>query len=194
MSNNIIRADGYGCLVALGSNQEWSDINPLDILHLSLIRMRRKGFFLSRLSKFYKTPCFPAGAGPDYVNACVLIRSPFSAQKTLDTLHAIEADIGRERQQRWGMRTLDLDLLSYNNEIQPSLAEFHRWLDLDLASQMQIAPDTLILPHPRIQDRAFVLGPLNDIVPDWSHPVTGRTVAQMFQALPCAMRAELQVL
>ena len=194
MSNNIIHEDTRSCLVALGSNQEWSGINPLDILSVALIRMRREGFLLTKISKFYKTPCFPSGAGPDYVNACVLIRSSYGFQETLNGLHAIEADVGREREQRWGMRTLDLDLLSCDQEIQPNLAEFKRWFDLELDKQMQVAPDKLILPHPRIQDRAFVLGPLNDIVPEWCHPVTGHTVAQMFNALPRELREELQVL
>ncbi len=49
---------------------------------------------------------------------------------------------------------------------------------------MAVAPERLILPHPRLQDRAFVLIPLNDVAPDWVHPVTGQTVRQMLDALP----------
>jgi 2-amino-4-hydroxy-6-hydroxymethyldihydropteridine diphosphokinase len=59
---------------------------------------------------------------------------------------------------------------------------------------MQHAPDELILPHPRMQDRAFVLGPLMDIAPDWRHPVSGLTVSEMFNALPQSAKDELQIL
>jgi 2-amino-4-hydroxy-6-hydroxymethyldihydropteridine diphosphokinase len=58
------------------------------------------------------------------------------------------------------------------------------WRDLSLEEQVQKAPDRLILPHPRVQDRAFVLVPLGDVAPDWVHPCLGRSVAEMRDALP----------
>ena len=106
----------------------------------------------------------------------------------------MEADFGRRRIKRWGARCLDLDLLFCADAVLPNTAEFQRWYNLDAARQQSIAPDTLILPHPRLHERAFVLGPLMEIAPEWRHPVLGSSVAQMFGALPKALRAELRAL
>lgn len=194
MRNIVTPMDYQSCLVAMGSNQEWMGVNPADILGWALKRIRRSEFFITKVSRFYKTPCFPSGAGPDYVNACIMIRTNHSPYDTLSALHAIEAEAGRERIQRWGMRTLDLDLLSYGEEVLPDHEAYAHWRDLDVVDQVQAAPDRLILPHPRIQDRAFVLGPLCDIVPEWEHPVSGKTVREMFQGLPAELRTEIQPL
>jgi len=83
-------------------------------------------------------------------------------------------------------RSLDLDLIGWADRILPDKATVVRWMDLPPAQQMQSAPDELILPHPRVQDRAFVLVPLMDIAPQWVHPVTGQSVAAMHGALPKA--------
>jgi len=73
----------------------------------------------------------------------------------------------------------------------PDPAGFRHWLDLPPEAQSREAPDRLILPHPRMQDRAFVLVPLADVAPDWRHPVLGRTVTQMRDALPAGLLAEV---
>jgi 2-amino-4-hydroxy-6-hydroxymethyldihydropteridine diphosphokinase len=142
-------------------------------------------------SRFFRTPCFPAGTGPDYVNAaCVLqVSADLSPRAILARLHDVEATFGRKRAQRWGMRTLDLDLLALGDSVLPDAATQTRWRNHSGADQAQLAPDQLILPHPRLQDRAFVLVPLADVAPDWRHPVLGLTVADMVSRLPAADRA-----
>ena len=102
--------------------------------------------------------------------------------------------MGRERVSRWGQRTLDIDLLAYGGAILPDSAGFQHWLDLSVEEQSKRAPEQLILPHPRIQDRAFVLVPLAEIAPDWQHPVLGRTAVQMRDDLDEAQTAQVKAL
>lgn len=82
------------------------------------------------------------------------------------------------------MRTLDLDLIALGSWVLPDRAGYQYWLDLPLEQQMVETPDKLILPHPRVQDRGFVLVPLCDVFPDWVHPILGKTAAELCAALP----------
>ncbi|MEP5152299.1 2-amino-4-hydroxy-6-hydroxymethyldihydropteridine diphosphokinase [Planktotalea sp.] len=171
-------------LVALGANLS-SEGDSLEVTVQAAIRaLAEAGFAIRAVSRFFRTPCFPAGAGPDYVNAAVTLQSSMEPDAILQKLHSIEADFGRERVQRWGQRTLDLDLIGSGDLVLPSLSEFERWFRLDPSLQAQAAPDALVLPHPRLQDRAFVLAPLADIAADWVHPVLKKSVRQMLAELP----------
>jgi 2-amino-4-hydroxy-6-hydroxymethyldihydropteridine diphosphokinase len=136
-----------------------------------------------KVSRFFATPAFPVGTGPDYVNAAALLETELSPRALLDHLHEIEAELGRERLTRWGQRTLDLDLVAMGDLVLPDAATQDLWRDLPLERQRQEAPDRLILPHPRLQDRAFVLVPMADVAPDWRHPRVGLTVRQMLDRL-----------
>ncbi|MCB1311845.1 MAG: 2-amino-4-hydroxy-6-hydroxymethyldihydropteridine diphosphokinase [Sedimentitalea sp.] len=171
-------------VIALGSNLPFGGDPPQDILRRALAAMPPLGIFILSSSRFFFTPCFPPGAGPDYVNAAVQFGSDLGPQEVLDALHGIEARFGRRRARRWGMRTLDLDLVAMGNLVLPDTATQAAWRALPPAVQAERSPDRLILPHPRLQDRAFVLVPMADIVPDWRHPVLHLTVRQMRDALP----------
>jgi len=171
-------------LIALGGNLPIDAEPPQVTLSAAISMLSSGGVRIGAVSRFFRTPCFPAGAGPDYVNAAIQVDCDLSAPDLLMRLHQIENSFARVRDQRWGMRTLDLDLLAISDLVLPDRETYQDWLALPLHEQMQIAPEHLILPHPRLQDRGFVLVPLCDIAPDWQHPVLKKTAAEMLAGLP----------
>jgi 2-amino-4-hydroxy-6-hydroxymethyldihydropteridine diphosphokinase len=183
-------------LVALGANLPFEGEPPAKTLERAVKALSTEGLSVLSVSRFFATPCFPAGAGPDYVNAAaVLAVDPeIDATSLLAALHRIESRFGRKRETRWGMRTLDMDLLALGDSVLPDTATLDEWRSLPPEQQVRRTPDQLILPHPRLQDRAFVLVPLADVAPDWVHPRTGLTVAAMLAALPEEDRAAVRPL
>lgn len=181
-------------ILALGGNQASPAGPPEATLKAALGRLAAESFGLRAISRFFRTPAFPAGAGPDYVNAVALAETDLGPEAVLAKLHAVEAGFGRQRAARWGTRTLDIDLIALDDLVLPDAGTVRDWIGLDPARQAEAAPDGLLLPHPRVQDRAFVLVPLADVAPLWRHPLTGRTTAEMLAALPQALRAEVVAL
>ena len=113
-----------------------------------------------RRSRLYRSAPVGVEDQPDYVNAAMSFDTELTPGELLTRLHGIEADFGRERTIRWGPRTLDLDLLLHGDQIIDS-------------------PD-LCVPHPRIQERGFVLAPLADLNPSLLHPVLRETVDVLY--------------
>lgn len=152
--NNSIQA-----AIALGSNLGHSEqilTNAITVID------QRPGVHVSARSHFYKTA--PVGPPqPDYINACITVETNLSARALLQRLLSIEGQFGRIRKERWGARSLDLDLIFYGDRI--------------------IDAPKLSVPHPRLHERAFVLIPLMDIAPQWQHPVMKRTVKQLTEQL-----------
>lgn len=183
-------------MIALGANLPVEGRDPADNLRLSLAALPQEGLSVERASRLYATPCFPPGAGPDYVNAAARLRPArgMDARAVLAALHRVEARFGRERAQRWGMRTLDLDLIAMGGLILPDEATAAHWRGLPPDEQVAATPDRLILPHPRLQDRAFVLVPLAEIAPRWRHPALGLTAAALRNRLPRAEVAAVRPL
>jgi len=180
-------------LVAMGGNGHATLGGVRETLTAAVVVLR-EAFDDLVVSPYYQTPAFPEGSGPDFVNAACSFRSDMAPIDILNILHGIEATFGRKRTLRWGQRTLDLDLIAVGSQTLPDLDGFAHWQSLPLESQAQHAPDRLILPHPRLQDRPFVLVPLADIAPEWRHPVTGQTVTQMRDAHSTADRADVRPL
>ncbi|OCR00223.1 2-amino-4-hydroxy-6-hydroxymethyldihydropteridine diphosphokinase [Oscillatoriales cyanobacterium USR001] len=116
------------------------------------------GIIVKARSSWYQTA--PVGPPqPDYINACAILQIKLEPQQLLEKLLEIEIRFGRQRREKWGPRTLDLDLLLYDNLI------------------LETPP--LVLPHPRMTERAFVLVPLAEIAPDWVHPIKGKTITEI---------------
>jgi len=184
MANNIF-------LIALGANLPSAAGQPAQTLIAALEMMAEQGLALVAVSRFYRSPAFPAGSGPDYVNACAMLRAEATPAQVLARLHAIEEELGRVRTERWQARKIDLDLIAAGQTLLPDAPLQAAWRALPLERQMRETPAELILPHPRLQDRGFVLIPLAEIAPGWRHPATGESVAEMAAALPEAEKAAL---
>ncbi len=148
--------------IALGSNLG----DSLKILADALkFLTETPGIRVQEYSSWYQTTAV-GPPQPDYINGCALLEVRLTPQELLQILLGIEAQLGRIRRERWGPRTLDLDLLLFDDVIldQPNLQ----------------------LPHPRMQERAFVLVPLAEIAPNWIEPISGKSIAQLVQTIDCS--------
>lgn len=115
-------------------------------------------------SPLYETG--PVGGPPGqpcYLNAALQVATSLSGHDLLALCQAVESRFGRRRQEPWGPRTLDIDLLFYGQET--------------------IDEPGLVIPHPRLQQRRFVLAPLADLAPELRHPALGRSVRELLAAL-----------
>jgi len=171
-------------LIALGSNQLSVAGDPKDTVLQAMEIIENSEAEILACSKLYTTYAHPSGSGPDFINAAIKISISQCPEQILNFLHRIETRFGRERLVRWGPRTIDLDLLAVDTEIRPDVETYLHWRRLSENEQARQAPSELILPHPRLQDRAFVLVPLADVAPEWVHPVLKKSVREMLNALP----------
>ncbi len=178
-----MNSNNHQFLIALGSNISLGNYLPLEIIKKAIVELVNIDFSILRLSRFYETPAYPKGSGPNFINSVVKAETSYSPEEILQKLHQIEEKFERQRLSRWGTRTLDLDLLALKGQVLPSRRIFEKWFDLPLSQQRKKIPSELILPHPRIQDRAFVLRPLLDIEPNWTHPTLNKTVEQLYEEL-----------
>lgn len=138
---------------------------PLEAARASIGLLARDGLQVVARSRWFKSAPVPVSDQPWFVNAVVRVATALPPEAVLARLHAIEAEVGRVRGARDAARVLDLDLLDYDGE-------------------RRSVPGSLVLPHPRMTERAFVLLPLADIAPGWRHPVSGLGVADLIARVP----------
>ncbi len=144
----------------LGSNMgDREQLINAAIDHIS----RRVGDVVSR-SAFYETAAWGKEDQPSFINVALEISTPLSAEAVLDTILDIEHDMGRVRLEVWGARLIDIDLIFFGNEV------------------IEI-PNKLIVPHPELQNRRFVLEPLVEIAPNHLHPKLNKTVSDILISL-----------
>ncbi|HUN50742.1 MAG TPA: 2-amino-4-hydroxy-6-hydroxymethyldihydropteridine diphosphokinase [Candidatus Sulfotelmatobacter sp.] len=136
-------------------------------LAAAVARLRRDGIEILGQSPWYRTAPVPASDQPWFVNGVIAVATALTPAALLALLQQVEADFGRRREETWGARVIDLDLLAYH----------------DLIVDPGDDPAGLCLPHPRLHQRAFVLRPLLDLAPGWHHPVSGRSAAELLAAI-----------
>ena len=146
-------------LIGLGANLTSHQYGPpRATLEAALDAIGASGIEVMAVSRWYGSAPVPASDQPHYVNIVAALKTKLDASALLTFLHEIERAFGRTRAARNAARVIDIDLLDYNGEVS---SEWPR------------------LPHPAMEERAFVLVPLLDIAPDWRHPVTNVIVSDL---------------
>ena len=138
---------------------------PREVCMAATAALEARGLRILSRSSWFRTAPVPVSDQPWFVNGVASVATTLGPGDLLALLHEVESDFGRVRRVRNEARVLDLDLLAYG----------------DLVAD---GPEGPLLPHPRLQERAFVLLPLAEVAPDWHHPRTGRSVADMIRDLP----------
>ena len=143
----------------MGSNLAGGHASCEALLDAALAALAAHGLTLTSRSGWWCSAAWPDPTAPAYLNGVALIETALTPRETLETLHAIERQFGRERGEINAARTLDLDLIAFG--------------------RLVIDEPGLRLPHPRAHERLFVMGPLAEIAPDWRHPVLGELAGSM---------------
>ena len=162
-------------LLGLGSNKYGPWGAPVATLDRAVHTLDGAGLRVKARSSWYASAPFGRTDQPPFVNGVVAVGTHLPPLALLSKCHEIERSAGRDRLLRWGPRTLDIDLLAYHDVI------VRGEVDRREASLRKFIP--LVLPHPGIPERPFVLAPIAEIAPFWHHPVSGKTALMMLARL-----------
>ena len=150
--------------IAMGSN-----LGDREALVLQAVHEMRAFAHIKKISSLIETDAVPVEGQtatdlPGFINAVVEITSDFSPQEVMDELLRIEEEMGRVRGEKGAPREIDLDLIAYGDEV--------------------VESSDLVVPHPRMHERRFVLGPLAELNPEWVHPVLKESAQALLEKLP----------
>ena len=150
--------------IAFGANLS----NPKLTFKAAIKSLEARGVGLVKMSGLWQSPAWPPGSNqPDYINACAEVSFEGEARELLNILHAVEAELGRERTVKNAARPLDLDLLDFKGQVIEDKGG-------------------MIVPHPRMLTRGFVLFPLEEVAREWRDPVKGMSLKDWIARLPLA--------
>lgn len=150
--------------IGLGANLPGPFGSPEEVLQAACKSFEDYDLRIIRASRMYASAPVPVSDQPWYKNAVCGIKTSLSPEDLITRLHHIESEFGRIRTYKNAPRILDLDVLAYNDQI--------------------VNDGGLKVPHPRLHERAFVLYPLQEIAPDWRHPILDKTVDELIENLP----------
>jgi 2-amino-4-hydroxy-6-hydroxymethyldihydropteridine diphosphokinase len=145
----------FSVFLLLGSNLG----DRFDYLEQAIAGIKDKVGVIVQQSAIYETQAWGKTNEPDYLNQVLLVETELSPRQVLEKILQVELDLGRKRDAKWGARTIDIDILFYEDHI--------------------INEPGLIIPHPELQNRRFTLEPLSEIAPGWIHPVSKLNMLQL---------------
>lgn len=128
-------------------------------------------FQLLKVSKIYETSAWGGVAKGDFLNQIAVISTGLEPEEVLDIIQETEIDLGRTREEPWGDRTMDIDILYFGEKV--------------------LNTNSLKIPHPFIAERKFVLNPLAELLPNKIHPITGKDSLEMLEE--CKDLSEVKV-
>jgi 2-amino-4-hydroxy-6-hydroxymethyldihydropteridine diphosphokinase len=152
-------------ILSLGSNlgENNSKDGRRRNLESAIERLEKKGMKVERKSRIYETEPEGIREQPKFLNMVLELITELTPEECLKAIHQIETELGRIRKAKNGPRTIDLDIIFYDQSI--------------------IADKDLVIPHPRMHQRAFVLVPLAEILPDYRHPIYHQTISQLLEGV-----------
>jgi 2-amino-4-hydroxy-6-hydroxymethyldihydropteridine diphosphokinase len=173
-------------LVALGANAPGVWGPPNETLERALVELKRIGIIVANRSSVYETAPIGGGRQPTYLNAVIQIHSPFPPATLLRHFKVLERSAGRRLGRHWGPRPLDLDIIDarwnvvgWQSVPRVKLTGGNDTKNKGTRQQPRRVAGRLILPHPEIANRAFVLIPLRDVSPHWYHRALHRSISQL---------------
>ncbi|HCN83368.1 MAG TPA: 2-amino-4-hydroxy-6-hydroxymethyldihydropteridine diphosphokinase [Sphingobacteriaceae bacterium] len=124
---------------------------------------------IESMSSLYETASWGKTNEPEYINQVIHLRSDMTAEEVLKIIISIEKQLGRERTEKWGSRIIDIDILFYDDQI--------------------INEPDLVIPHPQLHLRRFTLAPLNELIPNFNHPLLEKSINDLY----CSLKDNLAV-
>jgi 2-amino-4-hydroxy-6-hydroxymethyldihydropteridine diphosphokinase len=156
-------------VVAIGGNLPGAYDSVESLLEAAVHELEDAGLTVAAHSPWWRSAAWPDPSEPPFLNAVLLVRTDLNPAETLEALHAIERRFGRERSTANAPRTLDLDLIAHGRTVTEGPG--------------------VTLPHPRAHERRFVMGPLAQIAPGWTHPSLRQTAENLATSAEIGMDA-----
>ncbi len=146
--------------ISLGSNLG----DRLGNIRKASLMLKEKNAYIVASSEVFETHPWGVKDQPSFLNACLLIETEEPPRDLMLKLQSIESELGRVSRFRWGPREIDIDIIFMDG--------------------LAMNEDDLVIPHPEMHKRAFVLVPLNQVAPEWIHPLLGKSVREMEMQIP----------